>query len=147
MNLNKLRTISKTPTGRLIFDFLATYKRQTWETRVEDLKNYIVNQQLKIEETLDAMADAGAGEFIVGRRGGVTRMKWEVPITDMVKQVRRQSQGEEEGEEEETTKKASAPNTKALEDILKMTNEIPALANRVTQVEEALAKISMQQPN
>jgi hypothetical protein len=65
------------PLARRFLDSLASRSRARADTKADWLANSLGVAEEDARDILRSLADAGCGEYVVGRRGGKTRLVWE----------------------------------------------------------------------
>lgn len=68
---------SKKPEARLLFDAFAQRERDASYTTIARLEKVTSLDRAEAIEFAKELADAGCGKYVVGRRGGVSRIEWD----------------------------------------------------------------------
>jgi len=80
--------------ARALLDYAASRTRNSTESRVDRLLTVLRNQEEsafsrpELISALKQLADAGAGDFIIGRRGQPSRFQWAVAMISVGKAAR-----------------------------------------------------------
>ncbi len=67
----------KKPEAKLLFDHLAQRKTDASHTTIAQLEKVTSLDRTAAIAFAQELADAGCGKYVVGRRGGVSRIEWE----------------------------------------------------------------------
>lgn len=88
VNTNELKALYiNDKAAKVVLDTLSGYRRSVRESKLENLCAEIGGQLTYAEVLAVArkLEKAGVGDLIVGRKGGSTRMRWELPVMNISK--------------------------------------------------------------
>lgn len=85
MDLGKLNKLYATTNGKIVLDFLSTYQKNMSETSAPNVYAGIsrVISEWEVRQVLKELADLGAGQFKIGRKGHFSRLIWSENLTEV----------------------------------------------------------------
>jgi len=85
------RLYNQDPAIKAILDYAAGRKNNSAEVTVDRLETILAKEvrgRQPIVDALKALEEIGLGTFMVGRRGGVSRLEWKVPMIEAARAAR-----------------------------------------------------------